>query len=155
MQCADSLLASWKIQRIATIGGNLAMALPAGPMTSLAVALDASLVLWTATGERTVRAVDFVTGVRTTVLRPGELIRAIESRFRAEHRVPAHRALAARTHRNPRDRLNGMPRAGSTSPSRAARPARAPCSPRTSTPDSRQSTTGTTTPTAPPTGAAR
>lgn len=78
MQCADALLASWKIQRIATIGGNLAMALPAGPMTSLAVALDASLVLWTATGERTVRAVDFVTGVRTTVLRPGELIRAIE-----------------------------------------------------------------------------
>ncbi|MFZ2963094.1 MAG: FAD binding domain-containing protein, partial [Rhodoglobus sp.] len=61
MQCADSLLASWKIQRVATIGGNLAMALPAGPMTSLAVALDASLVLWTATGERTVRAVDFVT----------------------------------------------------------------------------------------------
>lgn len=77
-QCADSLLASWKIQRIATIGGNLAMGLPAGAMIALAVGLDARLLLWTFDGERTVRAADFVTGVRTTVLRPGEVIRAVE-----------------------------------------------------------------------------
>ena len=77
-QCADSLLASWKIQRIATIGGNLAMALPAGAMIALAVGLDARLLLWTADSERTVPAADFVTGVRTTVLGPGEVIRAVE-----------------------------------------------------------------------------
>jgi CO/xanthine dehydrogenase FAD-binding subunit len=77
-QCADSLLASWKIQRIATIGGNLAMALPAGAMVALAVGLDARLLLCTADGERTLPAADFVTGVRSTVLRPGEVIRAVE-----------------------------------------------------------------------------
>ncbi len=55
-QYADSLLASWKIQRIATVGGNIALSLPAGPMTSLAVALDATLVLWTASEERRVPA---------------------------------------------------------------------------------------------------
>jgi CO/xanthine dehydrogenase FAD-binding subunit len=78
LQCADSLLASWKIQRIATVGGNIALALPAGPMTSLAVALDAELVLWTSTSERRVAAADFVTGVQSTVLQPGEVIRSIE-----------------------------------------------------------------------------
>ena len=77
-QCADSLLASWKIQRIATVGGNIALSLPAGPITSLAVALDATLVLWTADGERRVPAASFVTGVRTNVLGPGEVVRAIE-----------------------------------------------------------------------------
>ncbi|CAN5242518.1 FAD binding domain-containing protein [soil metagenome] len=78
LQCADSLLASWKIQRIATVGGNIALSLPAGPMTSLAVALDAELVLWTADDERRVPAADFVTGVRSNVLRPGEVLRSIE-----------------------------------------------------------------------------
>ena len=78
LQCADSLLASWKIQRIATVGGNIALALPAGPMTSLAVALDADLVLWTSTSERRVAAADFILGVQSTVLQPGEVIRSIE-----------------------------------------------------------------------------
>ncbi len=78
LQCADSLLASWKIQRVATVGGNIALSLPAGSMTSLAVALDATLVLWTATAERRVPAADFVTGVQSNVLEPGEVIRAIE-----------------------------------------------------------------------------
>lgn len=78
LQCADSLLASWKIQAIATVGGNIATSLPAGPMTSLAVALDATLVLWTAWSERRVAAADFVTGVQSNVLGQGEIIRAIE-----------------------------------------------------------------------------
>lgn len=90
-QCADSLLASWKIQRIATIGGNIALSLPAGPMTSLAVALDATLVLWTATAERRVAAADFVTGVQSNVLRPGEVIRAIEIPTAALHRTAFRR----------------------------------------------------------------
>lgn len=75
---ADALLASWKIQRIATVGGNIALSLPAGPMTSLAVALDATLVLWTATASRAIAAADFVTGVRENALEPGEVIRAVE-----------------------------------------------------------------------------
>jgi len=78
LQCADSLLASWKIQRIATVGGNIALSLPAGPMTSLAVALEATLVLWTASAERRVPARDFVTGVQRNVLHEGEVIRSIE-----------------------------------------------------------------------------
>jgi CO/xanthine dehydrogenase FAD-binding subunit len=86
-QCADSLLASWKVQRIATVGGNIAMSLPAGPMTSLAVAVDATLLLWTADAERRVPAADFVTGVRSNVLAPGEVVRAIEIPLEALHRT--------------------------------------------------------------------
>ena len=90
-QCADSLLASWKIQRVATIGGNIALSLPAGPMTSLAVALDAALLLWTATGERRVAASSFVTGVRTNILAPGEVVRAIEIPLASLHRTAFRR----------------------------------------------------------------
>jgi CO/xanthine dehydrogenase FAD-binding subunit len=90
-QCADSLLASWKIQRIATVGGNIALSLPAGPMTSLAVALDATLVLWTFSGERRVPAASFVTGVRTNVLAPGEVIRALEIPLGSLHRTAFRR----------------------------------------------------------------
>ena len=79
LQCADSLLASWKIQQTATVGGNIALALPAGPMTSLAASLDGVALIWTSGGdERRVPVVDFVTGVVQTVLGPGEVLRAIE-----------------------------------------------------------------------------
>jgi hypothetical protein len=90
-QCADSLLASWKVQHVATVGGNIALALPAGPMTSLAVALDGMLVLWAGDSERRVAAVDFVTGVRRTVLRDGEIIRAIALPTSALHRTAFRR----------------------------------------------------------------
>lgn len=94
LQCADSLLASWKIQHVATVGGNIATSLPAGPMTSLATALDATVVLWTATEERRMSAVDFVTGVRTNALLPGEVLRAIEFPLHAVHARSGFRRIA-------------------------------------------------------------
>ena len=91
-QCADSLLASWKIQRTATVGGNIALGLPAGPMTSLASALDGIAVIWTADGgERRVPVTEFVTGVVTTVLAPGEILRAIEIPAASLHRTAFRR----------------------------------------------------------------
>jgi len=77
-QCANSLLASFKIWNVATVGGNIALALPAGAMTTLAVTLDATLLLWTANGERRVAAAEFVTDVQTTTLQPGEVVRSID-----------------------------------------------------------------------------
>jgi CO/xanthine dehydrogenase FAD-binding subunit len=78
-QCADSLLASWKVQRIATIGGNIALALPAGAMTSLAVALDAAALIWCPDGtDRRLPVAQLVLGVQRTALAGGEVVRAIE-----------------------------------------------------------------------------
>ncbi|MES2092984.1 MAG: FAD binding domain-containing protein [Actinomycetota bacterium] len=77
-QCANSLLASFKIWNVATVGGNIALALPAGPMISLAASLDAEAVIWMpGGGERRMPVAEFVTGVMRTALRPGEVLREI------------------------------------------------------------------------------
>lgn len=78
-ECADAFLMSFKIQHLATVGGNLCLALPAGAMISLLVALEATAVVWTVDGgERREPVRDFVTGVRTTTLATGEVLRAVE-----------------------------------------------------------------------------
>ncbi len=41
--CARAFLASFKIWNAATVGGNICMSLPAGPMVTLTTALDAPL----------------------------------------------------------------------------------------------------------------
>lgn len=86
--CANSLLASFKIWNVATVGGNIALALPAGPMTSLAAGLDATAVIWSASAERRLPVADFVMGVQQTGLGPDEVLRAIEfprERLAARH----------------------------------------------------------------------
>lgn len=76
---ADAFLMSFKIQHSATVGGNLALALPAGAMISLTAALDASVVVWTPDGgERREPVIGFVRDVGVTSLAPGEVIRAVE-----------------------------------------------------------------------------
>ncbi|MFE7415669.1 FAD binding domain-containing protein [Rhodococcus sp. NPDC057529] len=76
--CAESLVASWKIWHTATVGGNLALALPAGAMITLCCALDAELLIWTPDGgERRVPVDRFVTEAGRTTLEPSELIRSI------------------------------------------------------------------------------
>jgi len=77
--CAEALLMSWKVQHVATVGGNLCLALPAGAMISLMATLDAVAVIWTADGgERRVPVVEFVTGAGTNVLEAGEVLRAVD-----------------------------------------------------------------------------
>jgi CO/xanthine dehydrogenase FAD-binding subunit len=76
--CCRSFLSSFKIWNEATAGGNICMSLPAGPMISLAVALEGVCTLWPRTGEpRRLPVVDFVTGNHQNVLAPGELLRSI------------------------------------------------------------------------------
>jgi CO/xanthine dehydrogenase FAD-binding subunit len=77
-QCCRSFLASFKIWNEATVGGNVCMSLPAGPMISLTAALEGVATLWPRGGEpRRVPVVEFVTGNHTNLLAPGELLRSI------------------------------------------------------------------------------
>ncbi|HEY6485240.1 MAG TPA: FAD binding domain-containing protein [Candidatus Cybelea sp.] len=77
-ECCRSFLSSFKIWNEATVGGNIVMSLPAGPMISLTVALEGVYELWPRAGEtRRVPAVEFVTGLHANLLAPGELLRAI------------------------------------------------------------------------------
>ena len=78
-QCCTALLGSFKVWNVATVGGNICLALPAGPMTSLAASLDATAVVWHPDGsERRERVLDLVIGVESTTLGPGEVLRSVE-----------------------------------------------------------------------------
>lgn len=75
-QCANSLLASWKIFGLATVGGNICTSLPAGALTALLVGLGGTAHIW-GSPDRTVPVIDFVTGNRTNVLAHGEVLRSL------------------------------------------------------------------------------
>ena len=65
------------IRNGATLGGNLGTASPIGDAPPALLALDASLVLASRDGERTVPLSEYFTGYRQSVRRPDELIRAV------------------------------------------------------------------------------
>ncbi|MCO7218232.1 xanthine dehydrogenase small subunit [Klenkia sp. PcliD-1-E] len=69
--------ASVLIRNGATLGGNLGTGSPIGDTAPVLLALDASLVLVSADGEREVALADYFTGYRRSVRTAGELIRAV------------------------------------------------------------------------------
>lgn len=88
-QCCRAFLASFKIWNMATVGGNLCNALPAGPMISLTSALEGICLLRAQDGvSRRTGVTDFVTGAGRKDLAEGEMLRSVT--------LPA-RALACRT----------------------------------------------------------
>ncbi|MGI9052320.1 MAG: FAD binding domain-containing protein [Ilumatobacteraceae bacterium] len=94
-QCCNSFLASFKVWNTATVGGNICMSLPAGPMISLTVALEATYVLRLADGsERRVAAEDFVTGDNQNILQPGDLLRSIDLPITALRKRSSYRRMS-------------------------------------------------------------
>ena len=85
-QCCRSFLASFKIWNAATVGGNICMSLPAGPMISLTAALEGVCTLWPRDGGAAAGA-----GRRLRHRQPRERARA--GRTAAQHR-PARRGAA-------------------------------------------------------------
>ncbi|MFD0356388.1 xanthine dehydrogenase small subunit [Streptomyces sp. NPDC127110] len=69
--------ASRLIRNSATLGGNLGTGSPIGDSPPVLLALEASVLLADADGEREVPLADYFTGYRQSVRRPGELIRAV------------------------------------------------------------------------------
>jgi CO/xanthine dehydrogenase FAD-binding subunit len=67
-----------QIQNRGTIGGNVANASPAGDTLPVLAASDAAVVLQSAGASRRVPFAAFYTGYRRSVLRPDELITALE-----------------------------------------------------------------------------
>jgi CO/xanthine dehydrogenase FAD-binding subunit len=71
-------LASFKVTNMATVGGNLCLALPASTFAPVMVALGASYeILSPVSPPRFVPAKDFQTGPQQTILQPGEVLRKI------------------------------------------------------------------------------
>ncbi|WP_456623268.1 MULTISPECIES: FAD binding domain-containing protein [unclassified Bradyrhizobium] len=94
-QCCRAFLASFKIWKTATVGGNLCMSLPAGPMISLTSALNGVCTIWKAGGgEQKIPVADFVTGNQRNRLAPGDLLRQIDIPIAALKRRSAFRQIS-------------------------------------------------------------
>lgn len=88
----EAFLASFKVWNAATVGGNICMSLPAGPMITMTVALEATYTLRAPDGSgRVVDAADFVTGNNTNILAPGEVLKRVD--------IPASALRKRHTHR--------------------------------------------------------
>ncbi len=71
-------LASVQIRSVATVGGNICTASPAGDVSCALVALDAACEILDMGGKiRTVPIAEFFTGVKTTVLKKDEILRNV------------------------------------------------------------------------------
>jgi CO/xanthine dehydrogenase FAD-binding subunit len=77
-QCCEALLGSFKVWNAATVGGNICLALPAGPMIALAAALGGIATVWRPDGgEQRLPVMDLVLGERRTALADGEILRSV------------------------------------------------------------------------------
>ena len=113
---ADALLASFKIWNAATVGGNICMSLPAGPMISLTVALEGDLHAVAARRRSRARCRRSTSSPATTptCCAPGELLRSIHlpgSALSQALRVPPRLAHPARPLGGAADRHAGEPAA--------------------------------------------
>jgi xanthine dehydrogenase small subunit len=75
---AAKLVGGVQIQTRGTIGGNIANGSPAGDSLPVLAAADAVVVLQSADAQRRVLLTQFYSGYRKTVMRPDELIVAVE-----------------------------------------------------------------------------
>ena len=78
LQSAVHELASFKVQNAATVAGNLCLALPESTFAPVMLVIDASYEILPLEGAPyQVSALDFQTGARQTILKPGEVLRRI------------------------------------------------------------------------------
>ena len=94
-QCCTALLASPKIWRTATIGGNICLSFPAGSMISLTTALDGVLLVWRPDGgDYRIPVSKFVTGSARNILEVGDVVRSVHVPASALRARTAYRKLA-------------------------------------------------------------
>ncbi len=73
-----SLAASSKVINVATVGGNICLALSVGTLAPVMLALNAKYELWNCRGKlRLVAAKEFQIGHRQTILESGEVLRRV------------------------------------------------------------------------------
>lgn len=87
LQQAANKLASYQIRQVATVGGNLCTASPAGDISCALMALEAECEILSSSGNvRVVPIKEFFTDVRKTVLKNDEVLQSIYIPFNNESR---------------------------------------------------------------------
>jgi carbon-monoxide dehydrogenase medium subunit len=71
---ATSRMAAPQIRNLATVGGNIAAAVPCADLPPILTAMNASVVLWSAAGEREVPLDSFFVGPRATLRSDDEVL---------------------------------------------------------------------------------
>ncbi len=77
LAAAARTIGSPQMRNAGTVGGNLGTASPAGDSLPVLAAMDATIVLASRGGERRLPLSGFITGVKRTVIQPGEIIREV------------------------------------------------------------------------------
>ncbi|MGD9703117.1 MAG: xanthine dehydrogenase family protein subunit M [Acidimicrobiia bacterium] len=75
---ASRTVGSPQIRQTGTLGGNLGTCSPAGDGLPVLAALDASIVVRSISGRRSMPVTEFMVGVKRTALQPGELVTEIQ-----------------------------------------------------------------------------
>jgi carbon-monoxide dehydrogenase medium subunit len=74
---ATSRMAAPQVRNLATVGGNVASAVPCADLPPILTAMNASVTLWSAKGQREVPLEEVIIGARRTILRDGEVLTAV------------------------------------------------------------------------------
>lgn len=74
---ATSQMATPQVRNAATVGGNVAGAVPCADLPPILIAMNATALLWSAKGRRLVPLEDVIVGPRKTILRDDELLAAV------------------------------------------------------------------------------
>ena len=74
---AVSMIGSWQIRNVATIGGNLCNASPAADSAPPLLALDARVIIADVKGENEIPLREFFTGPGVTAMQPNQLLKEI------------------------------------------------------------------------------
>lgn len=74
-----------QIRNLGTLGGNVAHASPSGDSIPVFLIYDAVVVLLSKGGEREMPVEEFITGVRKTLLEPGEIVKGFKIPFSESH----------------------------------------------------------------------
>ena len=77
LAAAARTVGSPQMRNAGTVGGNIGTASPAGDGLPVLAAMDATVILASRDGERRLPLTEVVTGVKQTVIEPGEVIREI------------------------------------------------------------------------------
>ena len=73
---ATCRMAAPQVRNVATVGGNIASAVPCADLPPILTAMNASIVLWSPKGQRNVPLETFFRGARETILRNNEILTA-------------------------------------------------------------------------------